>query len=743
MKGIDAAIGTAITEGSLVLSVIALGDLTMELGAYDPGQLNQGLKAIGILALAVTAMTGLAGKMGGLDGLAAGGGILAISFGVKFLADAVLDLGAAAPEDVGQGLEALSVGLVLLLAAGAISTYFALGTGLAALGLGAAGLGVGAAGVGYGLKAFAEGLTILYDLLKEILEDFGGIVLKVVDFFLALGAAIGEFLDKWSNAETAFSEIYQQDAAQQAMTRLADSLDVPVHAISGSMLAITEALWDGSLSADEAITQLTGYLETLGLDPTTAAEEAKAFVEAIMLSIKESAEGGGEATASAGKTVMDGVERGIASGGASALEVAKGWMTKIAGALGVPIGGPVVMPTQGRAESAPTPTPNQVTTTAQPVVDATPVDMQPAIKSMETNATDMGTTYVEGILKQVPQSRASGVTIADNSIQGVISEAPKFMATGITSGTSYGTAIRSTSGLSKAAGTLVGVSSTTGAKSGLNPMTTTGRMTGANYVAGVTSRTGNSRSAGSGLSVSARSGASGISLRSVGVSLGSGLVSGVQSQVAAARAAGAALASAVDSGARARGIVRSPSRLTGITGAFMGSGFVKGVISTTSDAFNAGARVTSAAIDGVKSYANAFMEALNAQEAFEPVVRPVLDMTNINSINRMRYSLQTGVITDGSDLGELERMNRFYNNPSSSRLAGNISQNTQTGQNGINNDTTQVSSSTGDVFNVSVEVNNPTVATTADILDIRDTVLRGIDEGLGKISRNKAKGWAG
>src|SRR5699024_9705704 len=140
------------------------------------------------------------------------------------------------------------------------------GLGLAAVGVGAAGLGVLAAGAGIGVEAFAEGMTILYDLLTRILKDLGEMIDKLLGWFGNLAKGISDFVASWAEGDQAIMEIATAEIVDSKLQELEDTLgvgkanlrEVAYNAIKG----LSEGLESGETSIEEATTILAEALKT-------------------------------------------------------------------------------------------------------------------------------------------------------------------------------------------------------------------------------------------------------------------------------------------------------------------------------------------------------------------------------------------------------------------------------------------------------------------------------------------------
>ena len=347
-------------------------------------------------------------------------------------------------------------------------------------------------------------------------------------------------------------------------------------------------------------------------------------------------------------------------------------------------------PAPKQQTSAPTTSAPVVNTTAQPIVNATPVNMEPAIQSMATNAVKMGTTYVKGIQTFVPPSRQSGLAVATSAVTGAMSEVGRFTTTGLTSGRNYGTGVQNTASLSRSAGNLIGIQSTSGTRTGSSGMWSAGTESGGRFGSGVSSRASAAWSAGSTLASRARAGSNSISLYSVGSGLGQGFVNGINSRASAAWSAGANLASASNSGIRSRAQMRSPSRLTFATAGDFVAGWVNGIKKRAKQSYAAASYMAGAAVDAVKEYATSYMDALESEDVYEPTVRPILDLSNVNGLGDMSYDVRAALTTNGMSNNDMIALNNISVDRQTLDLAANLTGSNQQGQNGV----TQIDQST-------------------------------------------------
>ena len=122
-----------------------------------------------------------------------------------------------------------------------------------------------------------------------------------------------------------------------------------------------------------------------------------------------------------------------------------------------------------------------------------------------------------------------------------------------------------------------------------------------------------------------------------GSNIGKGLVKGMASIMGAAIARAKDIIKNIKKAMDEEAEVASPSRLTYQTGMYMGLGLVNALIDMTSRAGLAGSQMVGAAIDGVKSTSQMIGSAINNALTMtldtQPVITPVVDMSNINDLS--------------------------------------------------------------------------------------------------------------
>lgn len=173
-----------------------------------------------------------------------------------------------------------------------------------------------------------------------------------------------------------------------------------------------------------------------------------------------------------------------------------------------------------------------------------------------------------------------------------------------------------------------------------------GDKAGSSFVSAVGSYISEARGAGNRVGGGAKSALESSSEGSHGVGsyFGQGFVSGVSSWASAAANAAAAIGNAAMSALRWVGIVRSPSRAMKKIGSYYGEGAVIGLASWIDEAKNTGEQFGQAILDAVD-----MAQGLDEQPVYEPKIRPVMDLSNVDKWSPQNYNalLSVDPVTGG------------------------------------------------------------------------------------------------
>lgn len=173
-----------------------------------------------------------------------------------------------------------------------------------------------------------------------------------------------------------------------------------------------------------------------------------------------------------------------------------------------------------------------------------------------------------------------------------------------------------------------------------------GDKAGSNFTLGIRGNIGKARAASVDMGSGAKTGLSGSTSGTYGIGsyFGQGFVSGVSSWARAAADAAASIGNAAMSALRWVGIVRSPSRAMKKIGSYYGEGAVIGLASWIDEAKNTGEQFGQAILDAVD-----MAQGLDEQPVYEPKIRPVMDLSNVDKWSPQNYNalLSVDPVTGG------------------------------------------------------------------------------------------------
>lgn len=193
-----------------------------------------------------------------------------------------------------------------------------------------------------------------------------------------------------------------------------------------------------------------------------------------------------------------------------------------------------------------------------------------------------------------------------------------------------------------------------------------------NFVRGIQAGQGGAYSAGYNLGANAYNGAAAVTgwFNTVGYNMSIGMANGLWSGAAAVYSAAYTIASTAANIVRNALAVRSPSRVFAEIGNFMALGMAVGIEAGTHEVVKSTEEMASAAVNGVTSAMAQVVDALNADMDLDPVIRPVLDLSEVEEdagkvgdiFSRTKYSLDAaGAISNNymsMQQADLERENR-------------------------------------------------------------------------------------
>ena len=251
------------------------------------------------------------------------------------------------------------------------------------------------------------------------------------------------------------------------------------------------------------------------------------------------------------------------------------------------------------------------------------------VSKFSESASTLGQTQVTGMLNTLDGASTEMTSAGTNLV--------KSLSTGIANGDT-----------TKAAMTNVVNGAQRVATTAASNFKAIGAQLSSNFAGGIASGASRVSSAASLLSASAANGSRGhyASMYANGVYLGAGLVAGIVASIPAVYAAGYSLGAAAVRGEKDGQKSKSPSKETIKAGKWLGEGLVIGMDSMSKAVYNAGHSMGKSAADSITSYAVKMADIFSQDLDVEPVIAPVVDLSNVKSGIRMANGLLTNAIAD-------------------------------------------------------------------------------------------------
>ena len=191
--------------------------------------------------------------------------------------------------------------------------------------------------------------------------------------------------------------------------------------------------------------------------------------------------------------------------------------------------------------------------------------------------------------------------------------------------------VDSKTGASRSIGTKVGQAGKDGAAS--VDWTSTGSTHASQLANGTDSNTGRVYNSGKGAGEQGRSGAGSVSFYQTGANYAIGLAEGMIESANYSYNAGAYVGKQAAQATRNTLQVKSPSRVAKAIGRFYGEGMGIGIREMGAYVGQQAATMAQKAVDTARSYANAFAEVMDENINMDPTITPVMDLTNIKSLD--------------------------------------------------------------------------------------------------------------
>ena len=599
-KLMSAAVGLLLVAGAIT----ALVGPIKELGSTKPEELAVGLTVLGLALLGIVGAMHLAkGGMGGAISL------LLVAKAIEVLVPPLKVLSELSMEQVAIGLVALGGAFAVIGLAGYILGPASLGIMAFALAIAIIGIAIG--GIGVGLLGIAAGLTALAAMTTATIAGVIGALGLLIVGFTSLIPAIIDF------AVTLVVE-FVQGIAKGAPKIFDAGLNL--------ILNFLEALNENVPKIIEVGLQLiTNLMNSLSDNLPPLIEAGANLIVELMNGMANAIRDNDEELADAMKNIIESMLEAMITGLVEILNVLLGWIPgfeAMTGDLG------------GKAKEA-----LRTAFDIKPVGEERTEELAVAIES------------------KGPRVRDAGEFVGNEGKAGA--GTPDWTPTGTGSGEQYGSGVESTVETARLAGVAINTSGKEGAGSGsYNPE---GNLGGTQYTDGLLGKKQSSYDAGASLNSQGRTGATATTWNGSGAFLGEGFAVGIESKGPRVSTAASTLGGTATMALAKSILQNSPSKVTIKSGKFFGEGFAIGIADMGDKVKSRASEMAQGAIEAVQSYASAFSDGLMENMDLSPTITPVMDLTNIKSLDmngRMRVNGLTANAASG--------LNSITNNSSQS-----------------------------------------------------------------------------
>lgn len=599
------AAALVITTGAIVIMVNQI----QELGSIPVDQLKQGLVALTIVLteLAIFVKVTKGGKL-----MSAAVGLLLVAGAINALVGPIKELGSTKPEE-------LAVGLTVL--------------GLALLGIvGAMHLAKGGMGGAISLLLAAKAIEVLVPPLKVLSE------LSLKQVAIGLGALAGAF------AVIGLAGYILGPSALGIMA-FAIAIGVIGLAIGGigvGLLGIAAGLT--ALAAMTATT-IAGVIGALGLLIVGFTSLIPAIIDFTVTLVVEFVQGiakGAPKIFDAGLSLILKFLEALNENVPKIIEVGLQLITNLINSLAenlpplIEAGANLIVELlNGMA--------NTIRDNDQQLADAMKNIIEAMLEAMITGLVEI----LNVLLGWIPGFEAMTGDLGGKAKE-ALREAFDVKPVGEERGQEFVDGVEAKTDNARGAGKKVGQSGKDGA--GSVDWTETGGKHAEQLATGTTGGATRSFNAGKGAGEQGRSGASSVSFYQTGANYAIGLAQGMIESANYSYNAGSYIGKQAAQATRNTLQVKSPSRVAKAIGRFYGEGMGIGIREMGSYVGEQAATMAQKAVDTARSYANAFAEVMDENMNMDPIITPVMDLTNIKSLDmngRMRVNGLTANAASG------------------------------------------------------------------------------------------------
>ena len=243
------------------------------------------------------------------------------------------------------------------------------------------------------------------------------------------------------------------------------------------------------------------------------------------------------------------------------------------------------------------------------------------------------TTTITDLNSSVSSVSGLGTTMADELVAPLKSAADSLSSVGTTMVNSISTGVTNGKSTLASAGKTAASAIVDAIKNKASDFVSTGKTLATKLADGIKDKKESASSAGKSITGGAVSGAREKydSMFTAGTYLGSGFISGIASKAEAAYNAGYALGAAAARGVEDGEDANSPSKLGIRAGKWLGEGFVIGIDRMGDAVYKAGYGMGDSAIKSVRGSVRSIADLVQSDIDSQPTIRPVLDLSDIES----------------------------------------------------------------------------------------------------------------
>lgn len=263
-----------------------------------------------------------------------------------------------------------------------------------------------------------------------------------------------------------------------------------------------------------------------------------------------------------------------------------------------------------------------------------------------------GDSFAEGVNSKNDKSKEAGKNLANSAKPNI-----SFYKDGSGASKSYVGGVSSQNVNAKNAGKKLAES--TQSKANLD-MFGIGSKSGETWVSGINSKNASAKKSGDKLKDTIKKSTK-VDLKPTGKDAGQGLANGLGSKTGEVNSAAEKLAQSIPKKLRKLLGIKSPSRVLMALGDYATQGFIIGLEEKMDRVSKVSENMAEAATTGPNSLTNMLADSLSNIEAYEPTIKPVVDMSNINASASAMNSIfgkdisMSGTLSNISSVGSISR----------------------------------------------------------------------------------------